>query len=837
MPGNPTSKNFKQQPPVSNEERLRIITDNLQDIICAYDRWGKLAYVTPSVKNILDYEPNTLLGKEYLSLIHPFDAAKLRSFNFIKNLLTGEIDKFEMRIKTYKGEYVWLETLIKFIRDDRGRTLEIITTSRDVTPRKVSEEEIQRLTLNLENIVQERTAQLIKTNESLFREIEERKAAEKALKKSAEFYHAVSELASDYIYIVLTGKDGRMKVDWMSDSLASLTSHDKPGAADIDQISKILHPDDMKPYLQAKQRIADTGKGEDIEYRIMTAGGKTRYLIEHNLPVFDPLKNRVARIYSAAADITERREFINQLMNLNMAIEASTDYVFITDKEFKIEYCNKAFEYLIERPRAEIIGKEPREVLSMEEASEDFLKTFFQSLMSRKPFRFEAKGRKKNGDIYYTEELVAPVFDDKGELAHYISTGRNITERKKAENELNTYKNHLEKLVEERTAELTLTNDRLIDEIDERITIAEALQESENRLRLITDNIQDLICVNDTTGMIQYISHSVYSLLGMRPEELIGASAYDLIHPDDLPGIFQKRMDNISKRSVYKIEYRLRNKQGNYIWMESIIKNIFDASGSITEVQSSSRDITHRKTAEEEVLRAYEQEKKLNELKSRLVSTISHEFRTPLTSIFASAEMLERYVNKWSDEKKLENIRRIQKSVEHMIEMLNETLSISKADAGKIAFTPQRFEAVSLCRTILDEIAPIKGDGHKLTLICGDDQLFCSQDNKLLATVLTNLISNAIKYSPQGGEIKLSLEKTDSGIRYTVADQGIGIEENDLREIFQPFFRGKNIGGIKGTGLGLSIVKKYLEIIGGVIEIKSELGKGTAIVVDVPAIN
>ncbi|HEX2982165.1 MAG TPA: HAMP domain-containing sensor histidine kinase, partial [Ignavibacteriales bacterium] len=200
-------------------------------------------------------------------------------------------------------------------------------------------------------------------------------------------------------------------------------------------------------------------------------------------------------------------------------------------------------------------------------------------------------------------------------------------------------------------------------------------------------------------------------------------------------------------------------------------------------------------------------------------------------------EMLERYVNKWSDEKKLENIKRIQKSVEHMIEMLNETLSISKADAGKIAFAPQRFEAVSLCRSILDEIAPIKGDGHILTLICEDEQLFCTQDNKLLATVLTNLISNAIKYSPHGGEIKLSLEKTDSGIRYTVADQGIGIEENDLREIFQPFFRGKNIGGIKGTGLGLSIVKKYLEIIGGAIEINSELGKGTAIVVDVPAIN
>ncbi|HEX3073968.1 MAG TPA: PAS domain S-box protein, partial [Ignavibacteriales bacterium] len=164
----------------------------MQDIICAYDRCGKLAYVTPSVKNILEYEPNTLLGKEYLSLIHPFDAAKLRSLSFIKNLLSGKIDKFEMRIKTYKGEYVWLETLIKFIRDDEGRALEIITTSRDITPRKVSEEEIQRLTLNLENIVQERTAQLIKTNDSLFLEIEERKAAEKALKKSAEFYHAVS---------------------------------------------------------------------------------------------------------------------------------------------------------------------------------------------------------------------------------------------------------------------------------------------------------------------------------------------------------------------------------------------------------------------------------------------------------------------------------------------------------------------------------------------------------------------------------------------------------------------------------------------------------------------
>lgn len=818
------------------DDRLRLIAENLQDIICAHDRGGKIVYITPSIKKILKYEPKDLLGKEYLSSIHPFDAAKLRSFNFLKNLIAGKFSKFELRVKSADGEYVWFETLIKFIRDDRNNISEIITTSRDVTPRKISEEEIQRLTLNLENIVQERTSQLIKTNESLFREIEERKAAERALKKSAEFYHAVSELASDFIYIILLDGKECLTIDWISDSFASISSYDPIDIKCVTHITKFFHPDDVETYLQAKKRIAETGRGEEIEYRIITSDGETKYLAERNLPVFDSARNKVARIYSAATDITERRKFIDELINLNMAIEASTDYVFITNNRFLVQYCNKAFEVLLEKPRNEILGKTPREVLPSDELPEGFLENFFQNLMSRKPFRFEAFGRKKNGDIYYTEELIAPVFDDKGELTNYIATGRDITERKKAEQELNKYKNHLEKLVDERTAELTLANERLIDEIDERITIGEALQESESRLRLITDNIQDLITVTAPGGDVIYASQSVYPLLGYHAEELIGINAYSLIHPDDVESIKKQREIHIRERSLFKFDYRLRRKTGEYIWVETLMKYIFDDNGNLVEGQSSSRNVTQRKAAEEEVLKAYEKEKKLNELKSRLVSTISHEFRTPLTSIFASAEMLERYINKWSESKKLENIKRIQKSVEHMIEMLNETLSMSKADAGKINFEPVIFEVVPFCQSILDEINPIKTEVHKLTLSASSERLVCNQDSKLLSIILLNLVSNAIKYSPGGGEVTLSVEERHWGYIFTVTDQGIGIEEKDLNEISQPFFRGKNIGGIKGTGLGLSIVKKYLEIIGGTIEINSKLGKGTTVIVEIPSI-
>jgi signal transduction histidine kinase len=172
-----------------------------------------------------------------------------------------------------------------------------------------------------------------------------------------------------------------------------------------------------------------------------------------------------------------------------------------------------------------------------------------------------------------------------------------------------------------------------------------------------------------------------------------------------------------------------------------------------------------------------------------------------------------------------------------MIEMLNETLSMSKADAGKVNFAPDTFEVVSFCKVIMEELSVINTDSHTLTFACESQHIYINQDSKLLAIVVTNLISNAIKYSPNGGEVKISIKERPGGIIVTVSDQGIGIDEKDLREIFQPFFRGKNIGNIKGTGLGLSIVKKYIEIIGGTIDFQSELGKGSSVIDDIPSIN
>jgi signal transduction histidine kinase len=259
------------------------------------------------------------------------------------------------------------------------------------------------------------------------------------------------------------------------------------------------------------------------------------------------------------------------------------------------------------------------------------------------------------------------------------------------------------------------------------------------------------------------------------------------------------------------------------------------------EIRVSEAAIRHRKQVEEQLreteaqLReALAQEKELSKLKSRIISTISHEYRTPLTTIASSAQMLEKYRHKWDDDKQLKHFRRIHASVQHMTALVNDVLFVNKAEFEKLEFQPTPLDLVGFCQELVDELQSTVGERHSLTFTTLGNCRECNLDAKLLRQILTNLLSNAIKYSPKGGTVSLRLTYEDNNVIFSCADQGIGIPPEEQHNLFESFSRASNVGTIGGTGLGLSIVKKCVELHGGKIAVSSEVGVGTTFTITLP---
>ncbi len=241
--------------------------------------------------------------------------------------------------------------------------------------------------------------------------------------------------------------------------------------------------------------------------------------------------------------------------------------------------------------------------------------------------------------------------------------------------------------------------------------------------------------------------------------------------------------------------------------------------------------------ADQEVRKALEKEKELNQLKSRLVSMISHEFRTPLTTILGSTEALEHYSHKWNEDKKNTYFRRIDATIQHLTDLLDDVLMLGRAEAQQILFKPELIHLEEFCQSLLDEMQIYAGEKYHLQLRIENNfhrQKLVYLDEKLLRHVFTNLLSNAIKYSPNGGKIELKLQYLKHQVVFYLKDEGMGILAEDMKYLFESFYRAQNVGTIPGTGLGLAIVKHAIEVHQGTITVDSQVGKGTIFVVTLP---
>jgi len=369
----------------------------------------------------------------------------------------------------------------------------------------------------------------------------------------------------------------------------------------------------------------------------------------------------------------------------------------------------------------------------------------------------------------------------------------------------------------------------------DRCLTEEELRKSEAHYRAIVEDQTELICRFAPDGKLTFVNEAYCRYFGISRAEALNNSLVPFI-PD------LKR--DIMQYPVMIHESRIVLNNGKNRWLQWSDRAIFDHQGILLGFQAVAQDITERKRAEEETIKALQKEKELSELRSRFVSMVSHEFRNPLSSIISAADLLEYYIETASTEKKLQYIERIQNASTTMNELLEDVLVIGRHEANKVVFQPTEINLIEFGQKIIKEIEFSFNRANQIIfkyqayLDSNKDDLnhnICGFfDEKLLRQILSNLLSNAIKYSANNALIYLDLIGRDSEVIFMVKDSGIGIPSDDLPHLFESFHRCQNVGIISGTGLGLTIVKRSVDMHGGQIFVESEVGVGTTFTVTLP---
>jgi signal transduction histidine kinase len=247
------------------------------------------------------------------------------------------------------------------------------------------------------------------------------------------------------------------------------------------------------------------------------------------------------------------------------------------------------------------------------------------------------------------------------------------------------------------------------------------------------------------------------------------------------------------------------------------------------------RDATERKLHEIELMKALEHERELRELKSRFVSMVSHEFRTPLATILSSTEYIETYGHEVPYPKKQKHFKRIQGAVSNMTRLLEDVLIIGKNESAQLEFSPSLIDIEQFCKELVDEVETNTGERHSVIFNPSGQDTKILVDEKLLRVAISNLLTNAIKYSPNGGTIHFDMICETENALFRVRDTGIGIPEKDQQRLFESFHRASNVSNIAGTGLGLYITKMAVELHDGIISFESQPNVGTTFTIIIPA--
>lgn len=363
------------------------------------------------------------------------------------------------------------------------------------------------------------------------------------------------------------------------------------------------------------------------------------------------------------------------------------------------------------------------------------------------------------------------------------------------------------------------------------------LEKSERSFSFLVQHVKDYaIFMLDREGKVVTWNHGAEQIKQYKAHEIIGRPMSVFYTSEDIEkGEPEDSLQKAAREGSYESIGLRKRKDGSEFYADVVLTCMRDDKGEITGYVKITKDITAQIRAEEEMKLSLQREKELNEMKSRFVTLASHEFKTPLSVILSSTSLIARYVLTTEQDQRMRHIQRIKSNVKNLRNILNDFLSLEKLEEGVIRNNPVETDALDLAREVMTDIEQSCKQGQKITQHTEGQPLPVMVDELLLRNVLNNLLSNAVKYSPEHSDVQFTLQYLTGEIRYTVADSGIGIPAEEQPHLFERFFRASNTGGIGGTGLGLSIVKRYLDLMGGRIEVRSQPGQGATFIISIPS--
>ena len=364
-------------------------------------------------------------------------------------------------------------------------------------------------------------------------------------------------------------------------------------------------------------------------------------------------------------------------------------------------------------------------------------------------------------------------------------------------------------------------------------------------LRQFIDNSNSPIFCVDKEGKIIEWNCSSEKITGFKLEEVYQKELALFVTKDNRTALREMIKNSINgiETSNFEFPISLKENEKVMILLNSTIRH--DVDGNIIGVWLVGQNVTNlleyqeslKQKVEErtsELKEALDKEKELSELKSKFVSTVSHEFRTPLSAILASSSILRIYSDKLTPEQSIQRLNKIEVQVKHMTKMLYDVLIIGKIEAGKLECNLEFINLKLLCEDIIQEIKVNYENKCNIMFQYNASVTWVCLDERLIKKIINNLLDNAIKFSDSGGIVNFVVSYADEKINFYIQDKGIGIPEESINDIFEPFYRAKNVGAIQGTGLGLSIVKTSVELHGGSVKIISTPITGTTINVIIP---
>ena len=548
--------------------------------------------------------------------------------------------------------------------------------------------------------------------------------------------------------------------------------------------------EDRNRVLDAFQRL---GELHDYEVRLRRRDGSTLWASFDMRPAPGDTPDAPA-MEGFIRDVSESRRVEDELRKLSRAVEYSPASVVITDLKGTIEYVNPAFTRITGYSRDEAIGENPR-ILKSGESPPEAYSALWDAILHGREWHGEFHNRRKDGSLYWEFASISPVVDAEGRTTHFIAVKEDITARKEAEG---------------------------------------ALAKSELYYRSLIEHALDLTAVLAPDGTLLFVSPSAERMLGIRPEDAKGRSAFELVHPDDAPQVRERIVGVLTRGARFEqVEFRARHSDGTWRTLSAIGKPLPPEAG-IQGLIVNARDLSERHELEAQLRQSQKME-----AVGRLAGGVAHDFNNLLTAILGYTELL------------LSDIPPEDPKTAELNEILTAAQRAAALTRQLLTFSSKQIVQVE----ILDVADTIHGMEVMLRRVIGEDIALTARvpadlgriraDRSQLEQVLMNLVVNARDAMPKGGTLRIEASNVtragpnigddaggDSWVVLAVTDDGVGMDEKTLRHMFEPFFTTKAKG--KGTGLGLATTYAIVRQSGGFTEVESSPGSGTTFRVFLP---